>query len=568
MGAVILKKDTSLLVKRLLKLFRPHRKKLAFILCCLAFQAFFAFMRPFLTKYLIDDGVVKQELAFVTKMIIVMLSLALLSSAIDVFKELLRATIASEIYQKLIADSFRALSKISISFFHHNDAAETLNNLDVDITNIKKICDDEIFLAISELLTFIGSVVGLFFLEKRLSLLVFLFVPVKFIIVKHFSRHCHGCAEQLINSSYAFAQCFGEHVNAMQDIRRFGIINERKQVINAQAKQVAGHARDMSVVARYNMSSEFFVVRLIEALILLIGAHFVVGNTMTIGCLFAFIACSMQVIGPVGSILNIMYLLSGVLPSAQRHFMFLDSSQAQQELDGHEPLSLINEIEFKNVSFGYHTQKTLQNINFTLKGTETLAIVGPNGSGKSTILQLLERFYTPDSGCVLVNGRNVDEYDLEAYRKSYLSINPHSYLFNASIYDNITLGEPFSELSVLAAIKKSGLTELVERKKYTPVGVNGRTLSSGQRQKVFLARILLRKKNCYIFDEASSNMDSASEASLFALFEGPLKEAMSIVVTHNHNNLNKLDKVLMLEDDGSATFYNSYAELISKQASG
>ncbi|MEZ0576966.1 ABC transporter ATP-binding protein [Halodesulfovibrio aestuarii] len=547
------------IISRIITLFSFYKRKLALILLCLVVFTAASIAYPLLNKMLIDDGVLKQDFTTVCIIVAMMLGTIILSSLAEMLKEFLRADIASGIHQKLVKDAFDSFLRVDITYFTKKNSAEMLNDLTTDIGNLNKICDNSVFFVVTQLLTFCGGIVGLFVIDQRLAMLVFLFIPAKYLCVHYFSNRQKKQFNVLLNFITSFGHWFGDSLNGIKDIRLFGIQNKMQDEAAKQVFSVANAQRKVTILQSMNLCSEVFLIHSLEAILLLTGAYFILDNSLTMGSLFAFISYSMQVLDPISAVLNIKFLLSGIIPSAERYFLLLDHSSEHCEQGGSEPVPEFCELAFRNVSFAYGDKYVLKDANLTVGQGEKIAIIGQNGAGKSTVFSLIERFFKPNQGIITLNGKDISEYDLQKYRASFSAIGQDSFLFNRSVLDNLCMSVSYSENNLIERIKECGLQELQIA---SSVGENGKQLSGGQRQKILLARALLRNTSWYLFDEATSNMDTESENRLLDLLHTTLKEKTVLMIVHNMSLLQHFESIIHITGDGTIRQYASYKEVV------
>ena len=279
--------------------------------------------------------------------------------------------------------------------------------------------------------------------------------------------------------------------------------------------------------------------------------------------MFAFITYSAYVTGPISAILNIGYLLSGIIPSTKRYYAFME---LEEETDTGKTADLcLNDLRMEQVSFAYEKDKyILRDIDILFaKGSKT-AIIGRNGSGKTTVINLLTRMYEPENGKILLGAENISELSLSDYRNMVSVVSQQIYLFNDTIRNNICLYKQMDDAVIEEACKDSGLEDFIKEVSLDyMVGQNGAMLSGGQKQKIALARALIHDKPIIIFDEATSNTDAYSEQQINGLLNTKLKEKTVIVITHKKEILSKVDQIVVLKE-GVVDDIGIYNELVGK----
>lgn len=283
----------------------------------------------------------------------------------------------------------------------------------------------------------------------------------------------------------------------------------------------------------------------------LIGGILICRSELTIGAVFAFVSYSWYVTGPVSALLNLKMLFARIMPSAKRLFKFLDMDLETDEGTAHIT-GCPPRLEFKNVTFAYQKNKPiLQGVNFHVEPGEKVAIIGANGSGKSTILNLLLRFYIPDKGELTADGLSVSQFPLTEYRLLFSVVSQEPYLFLDNIAGNIDLTGQAPPEKVRDAMQASGVAGYIQRIPEglnAQIGHNGARLSGGEKQKLAVARALLKDAPIVILDEAASGFDVESEAYLHDMIVNQMAGKSVIMITHRYENLNGMDRIYKLEN--------------------
>lgn len=551
-------KNQNTIFIQLLKLFAPYKKKITCILFCLLVFTAASISYPLLNKILIDEGVMKHNFNTVVMISAAMFGVFGVSSIAEVLKEFLRADIASRVHQSLVENVFKSYLIVDIAYFKDRNSAELLNDLNVDIGNINKVCDNTVFFVITQLVSCLGGIAGLFIIDYRLSLLVFLFFPLKYFTVRFFSDQREKKMGQLLEKNTAFGHWFGDALNAIRDVRLFGLQKRMQQEAARHVFGVADSQRQLNILQSMNLCSEVFLMHSMEVLLLLVGAYFILDKTLTLGSLFAFISYSMQVLEPISATLNLKFMFSGIIPSATRYFQLLDHTRQAQELSGSAPLEQIRSVEFKNVSFSYGENRVLDKANFVVQKGDKVAVIGANGSGKSTLFTLIERLAVPDEGQVLINGITAASFDLQKYRAAFAAVGQDSFLLNRTVEENVCMGSSCEAKNINDALARAGLRDLAFD---DIVGENGKQVSSGQRQKILFARALLRNTEWFLFDEITSNMDSEAARNLFGLLHGELKDKTVIMIVHDMKLLTHFDYILEVGRGCKVQVHQSYEDI-------
>lgn len=550
-------------VQKLLALLNNHKRAMAVIIGCMLISTGLNLCVPLLSKQIMDEGFLGGNKELLLKLVLCSLLIYLINCILDILKEKKRIDISAKIQYFLAEESFSHLIKMKISYFDNKNYAGILNNINVDINNMTSIADSGMFFVVSQAFGMMGGVIGLFILDYRMTILVLLFIPIKYIVMKYFAKQRKKVMDEFIVDSEKYARWFGDTIGGVKEVKLFGIFADKHKEFFLNQNQIIQKQKKMNMLSQWNNVSDTVLVQILTTVIYIIGAALVFDLQLSVGSVFAFITYSTYVTGPISAILNIGYLLSGIIPSTKRYYEFMDMEEDNN--DGNRiKLPRFGDIEFQQVSFAYQKDKPIiENINLTFpKGSKT-ALVGKNGSGKSTIVDLLLQMYMPTKGKISLAGDEILNISLEEYRDMFSVVSQDIYLFNDTIRNNICLYKQVDDSLILDACKDSGLTEFIAEVSLDySVGQNGTMLSGGQKQKIALARALIHDRPIVVFDEATSSTDACSEQQINALLHTRLKDKTVIVITHKKEILSEMDQIVVL-DDGKIDIVGGY-EAIKK----
>ena len=379
--------------------------------------------------------------------------------------------------------------------------------------------------------------------------------------MKYFAKKQKSIMEDFIRRNQEYAKWFGDTVGGIKEVKLFNIFDKKHNEFLIRQKGIIDKQKQMNMLSQWNIITDSIMVQLLSTVLYIVGGSLVFDLQLSVGSVFAFITYSSYVTGPISAILNIGYLLSGIIPSTKRYYEFMDLQEETESGKHIEPI--FGELILQNVSFSYEVGKpVLRDINLTFpKGSKT-ALMGRNGSGKTTIINLLTRVYNPVSGYILLNETDISEISLHKYRNMVSVVSQQIYLFNDTIRNNICLYENVSDEVIRAACNESGLEDFLKEVSLDyVVGQNGAMLSGGQKQKIALVRALVHDKPIIIFDEVTSNTDSYSEYQINNLLHTRLKNKTVIIITHKREILSEVDRIIMLRD-GIVVKNENYDELI------
>lgn len=552
-------------VRKLLALLKDYTKIISIISGCLLISTVLNLCVPLLSRRIMDDGFIGGNKELLIKLVLCSLMVYLVISVIDIIKEKNRINISAKIQYSLSEQAFSHLMKMKASYFNNKNYAEILNNINVDIGNMTSIADEGVFFVVTQAFSMTGGVIGLFILNWRMTILVLLFIPIKYVVMKKFAKQRKKVMDDFINDSQKYARWFGDTIGGVREVKLFGILNYKHAEFSQKQSKVVERQKKLNILSQWNNIIDTTLVQILVTVIYIIGANLVFKFQLSVGSVFAFITYSAYVTGPISAILNIGYLLSGIIPSTKRYYEFMN---LQEETDKGKLIKPeFGNLKLEEGFFSYETDKPiLTDVNIEIpKGSKTV-LIGKNGSGKSTIINLLTRMYEPTAGQIKLKGVNIFEITLESYRNMISVVSQQIYLFNDTIRNNICIYKKVSDEVIETACKDSGLEDFLKEVSLDyVVGQNGAMLSGGQKQKIALARALVHDKPIIIFDEVTSNTDVYSEHQINGLLHTRLKEKTVIIITHKQEILQDVDQIVMLKD-GAVVGTGKYDDLVINNA--
>ena len=552
-------------VRKLLALLKDYTKIISIIFGCLLISTVLNLCVPLLSRRIMDDGFIGGNKELLIKLVLCSLMVYLVISVIDIIKEKNRINISAKIQYSLSEQAFSHLMKMKASYFNNKNYAEILNNINVDIGNMTSIADEGVFFVVTQAFSMTGGVIGLFILNWRMTILVLLFIPIKYVVMKKFAKQRKKVMDDFINASQKYARWFGDTIGGVREVKLFGILNYKHAEFSQKQSKVVERQKKLNILSQWNNIIDTTLVQILVTVIYIIGANLVFKFQLSVGSVFAFITYSAYVTGPISAILNIGYLLSGIIPSTKRYYEFMN---LQEETDKGKLIKPeFGNLKLEEVFFSYETDKPiLTDVNIEIpKGSKTV-LIGKNGSGKSTIINLLTRMYEPTAGQIKLKGVNIFEITLESYRNMISVVSQQIYLFNDTIRNNICIYKKVSDEVIETACKDSGLEDFLKEVSLDyVVGQNGAMLSGGQKQKIALARALVHDKPIIIFDEVTSNTDVYTEHQINGLLHTRLKEKTVIIITHKQEILQDVDQIVMLKD-GAVVGTGKYDDLVINNA--
>lgn len=518
-------------LKEALALFLNYKSKLFIVLICMVISMLLGFVQPFLSQSIIDKGIVGQDTELLVLLCVITLAAYTISLFINVWIEKQRLTIYNGIRFRLEKKAFLHLLKIKLDFYNDKNTSNIYQTIKEDINAICAIASPGVFQTLSFGLSAVGGGVALFFIEWRLGLFTLLFLPINCVMTLFLANKNSIFTNKLIKKNQVYNEWFGDMVSGIKEIRLFGIQENKEKEITHRQQELADCNMKQGILGAVNNYTQVYLIKLFSILLYLIAGFVLIKKGITVGGIVAFQTYAIMLTDPIVYGLELIFQASSIIPFADRYHRFMDYEE--ENSDGKECTGT-GDIVFREVSFRYDEDAPLLTaLNFRIKEGSKVVIRGKNGVGKTTLLNLILRIITPDSGEITLSGENIESFDIYSYRAMFEVVSQNIYLFNTTIKENICLDRDISEARFSEILRLVNLQELVaERGMDYVVGENGSRLSGGQRQKIAIARALIHERPILIVDEATSNLDTETTEILMELFHTELKDRTVICVTH------------------------------------
>lgn len=462
------------------------------------------------------------------------------------------------------------LVKLPMSFFSQKRVGELNSRISSDITQIQDTLTSTIAEFLRQFILIIGGVLLLANESIKLTLLMLSVVPLVAVAAVIFGRFIRKYSKKVQDQVAESQVIVEETMQGISIVKAFA--NEWYEIAryDGKIKEVVKLAIKGGKYRGYFAS--FIIFCLFGAIVAVVwfGVHLSISGEMSVGQLISFVLYSTFVGASFGGIAELYAQIQKAIGATERVFELLD--ETPEKINSVQDLSSIQKIKgnvtFKNVAFSYHSRKeikVLKDVSFTANFGQKIAIIGPSGTGKSTIASLLLRFYNIDEGEILVDGKNIYDYDLENLRGNMSIVPQDVILFGGTIKENIAYGKPdATEEEILLAAKQANALNFIEsfpEKFETLVGERGIKLSGGQRQRIAIARALLKNPSILILDEATSSLDSESEKLVQEALEILMEGRTSIIIAHRLSTIRSADQILVL-DKGKIAEQGTHQELI------
>ena len=459
------------------------------------------------------------------------------------------------------------LQSLSMRYFKDKQTGQLMSRMVNDTRQLEVLFAHSLPDLISNVIIITGVMIMLFFVDPALAALTLIPVPFVVFVSIMFSRW----VAPLFRTN---ARVLGELSGMLQDnlsgIKEIKAFVREEQVHKTVADKCVYYA-NVNIKANYANGVYHPGIELLTSLGTLIvvgvGGWMSMQGTMSIADIVAFMMYLSLFYTPLATLARLVEDILNTLAGAQRVFEILDAPEDVSDAEDAKALGRVRgEIEFKNVTFAYDEEAVLQDMNFSVRPGEMLAIVGPTGVGKTTVVSLLERFYDPTEGTVCVDGQDLRTVTQKSLRENISLVSQEVFLFNGSVRDNLLFSNPdATEEQLLAAIRAANAEDFIAELPDgldTVIGERGARLSGGERQRISIARAILRDTPIIIFDEATSAVDNRTESEIQQAIDSMIGEKTLIVIAHRLSTVRKADRILVLEE-GRVAESGTHEELLA-----
>ena len=553
-----LPKITWPLIKRVFSYLTPYWKQFVLVLVCIVLSSVMGLLPSVLTGKIIDEGLLGRDLQRLIVLIVASLTVTLGSNLIRVGENYLNNWIAQHITFDMRNKMYRHLQRMSQGFFTSNNQGDIITRMTSDIAGVERVITSTFTSILSNTITLTAAVIIMFRENWILATVGALVIPL-------FTIPTRWAGKTRWTLTQESQEC-NDEIN--------GILNEKLSVSGQLLVKLFGredyeynryegvNRRMIDLNIRESMAGRWFMViintfsNVGPMLLYLVGGILIMrhDSTLTVGDITVLVTLLGKMYGPVNSLLNMQVEWMRSMALFTRIFEYFDMPiEIKNAPNAITPATAVGEVDFQHVEFSYDGQRQiLKDINFTLEAGKSIAIVGPSGSGKSTIVNLIPRLYDVCGGAVTFDGVDVRQLDLDFLRDHVGIVSQETYLFNGTIRDNLLYARPdATEEMLIEACKKANIYDFVSRQEKgldTVVGNRGLKLSGGEKQRISIARVLLKDPTVFIFDEATASLDSISESKIQDAIDPIIHSRTSILIAHRLSTILAADEILVIKD--------------------
>nr|WP_312886668.1 ABC transporter ATP-binding protein [Actinocrinis puniceicyclus] len=576
-------------LRRIAALARPFARIITGFLVLTVADAVLGVLPPLLSQRIVDNGILKHDAGLVTTLALVVAGIALLDAVVGLFSRYLSARIGEGLIALLRTKVFAHVQRMPIAFFTRTQTGALVSRLNSDVLGAQRAFTSTLSSVVSNAVSLLLTGVTMFYLSWQITLFALVLLPVFVLPAKWMGRRLQQMTREQMQLNADMSTMMTERFNVSGALlaKLFGRPEEDDSLYAAKVDRVRGIGVRVAVSSSGFMTALTLVAALATAMVYLVGGHMAVSGHLTLGTMLALVGLLGRLYGPLTALANVRVDVMTALVSFDRVFELLDLPPMVTERPGARPVPPGPPvIEFDRVAFRYPTAsevslaslesvavldqapsaQVLGDLSFRAEPGTMTALVGPSGAGKTTITALAARLYDVTGGAVRVGGIDVRDVQLRSLRERIGVVTQDAHMFHDTIRNNLLYARPdAAEADLVRALKDAQIWDLVAALPdglATVVGDRGYRLSGGEKQRVAIARLLLKAPDVVVLDEATAHLDSESEAAVQQALAGALRGRTSLVIAHRLSTVRDADQILVV-DGGGIVEHGTHAQLLA-----
>ena len=577
-------------VKRIFTFAKPYRLSIWIFLFTVVIDAALIVATPLLLRQLIDEGVIPQDGALVTRLAIYVGLLAVADAAMSMLGRYFSSRIGEGLIYDLRSLVFGHVQRQSIAFFTRTQTGALISRINSDVMGAQQAFTATLSGLVSNVVSLVLVGVTMMILSWQITIFSLLLLPAFLIPTKWVGRKLQELTRDSFNTNAEMSSTMTErfNVSGAMLVALYGEPSREREYFRSRARKVADIGIKMAMLNRLFFIALTSVAAIATAFAYGIGGHLAINGGVTVGTLLAITALLARLYGPLTALSNVRIDVMTSLVSFERVFEVLDLEPMVKNRENAIELKPTHpKIEFKDVSFSYpraeeislaslesaakpetiQSGEVLRGLSFTAAPGTLTALVGPSGAGKTTISALLPRLYDVTTGAIEIDGHDIRDLTLESLRGAIGVVMQDAHLFHETISENLRYAkDDATEDEMRVACESAQIWELIKSLPNgldTMVGERGHRLSGGEKQRLAIARLLLKSPSVVILDEATAHLDSENEALVQAALQSALKGRTSIVIAHRLSTVRDADQILVLEK-GQIVERGKHDELVAR----
>ena len=566
-------KVTKALLVRILSYLKPYWLQFMFVFIAILLSATVGLLPSIITGKIVDQALVGEDLMLLVQLLIMAFCAIGVSQLIGVLESYINSWISQRIIFDMKNQMYHHLQYMPHSFFTTEKQGDIITRMNTDISGVSTVISGTLSSIVSNVATVVTTLVALFSMSWQLALVGIAIIPLLILPTKSAGK----TRWMLLSESQAKTDELNQVINETLSVSGSMLVKIFTREEQEYEKFVKVNEEATAIALKERRSGKWFMVvmgmfsQLGPLLIYFVGGFLIINRidtALTVGTVTATVSLINRLYRPVESLLNLQVDFTRSLALFTRIFDYFDRENTiVSPEDGQKPDVVMQSIEYSHVAFSYSPDKPLlTDVNFTVPGGKMYAIVGPSGSGKSTVVNMIPRLYDVVGGSVTIAGVDVRDFDLQYLRQCVGVVTQETYLFNGTILENLRYAKDDATMEEIeAACCIANIHDFIVKqpKGYdTEVGNRGLKLSGGEKQRISLARTILKNPKILILDEATSALDSISENAIQDALEKMMEGRTSIVIAHRLSTILKADRILVVKD-GIISEQGTHEELLA-----
>jgi ATP-binding cassette, subfamily B, bacterial len=562
--------------RRLLALFRPYRWRLGSVLGLIAVSAGLGMISPFLLRAVLDQAIPEQNTGLLVTLVVGMIGIAVATGALGVAQTLISNTVGQRVMHDLRAQVYRHLQRLSLAFFTRTRTGEIQSRIANDIGGVQSVVTSTATSIVSNVTTVLAAGVAMFLLDWRLAVFALGLLPFFVWMTRRVGAERRRITAERQGQLADISALIEESLSVSGILlgKTMGRSSELAERFERESAELADLEVRSRMAGRWRMASIQIAFAAMPALVYLFAGISIAGGapSITIGTLVAFTTLQTRMFFPIQSLLSVSVDVQSSLALFERVFEYLDEPIEIRERPGAPsiPASEVRgEVTFAGVGFRYgrDAEWTIRDVDLTVPAGTTLALVGETGTGKTTLAYLLARLYDPQAGAVLIDGIDVQDLSLRSLAAIVGVVSQETYLFHASVRDNLRFARPGAgDAEIKAAAQAAQIHELIASLPDgydTVVGERGYRFSGGEKQRIAIARAVLRNPPVLILDEATSALDAHTERAVQEALDRLAAGRTVVAIAHRLSTVRRAEQIAVLEG-GRVVELGSHEELLAR----
>jgi len=577
--------------RRILGFAGPFRRQILIFLALVIITSVLVVVSPLLLKTLIDDGVIPGDRDTVTRLALLVAGVAVLEAFLSIFQRWFSARIGEGLIYDLRTRVYDHVQRQPIAFFTRTETGSLVSRLNNDVIGAQQAFTSTLSGAVSNVFSLIMVVGAMALLSWQLTLTALVLVPLFLVPAKYVGRRMQGLVREQMQGNAELGSTMTERFNVAGAllVKLYGRPTDESRLFAGRARTVRDVSVRIAMIGRFFFTAMALTAALATALVYGLGGQLAISGQLTVGSLLALTALLGRLYGPITALSNIRVDVMSALVSFERVFEVLDLEPSVAERPDARALPPGRpSVEFDHVEFRYPVasevslaslesvadharaetapEDVLHHVTFTAAAGEMIALVGPSGAGKTTITHLISRMYDVGSGAVRIGGIDIRDLTLESLHGAVGVVTQDAHMFHDSIRQNLLLAKPGATAEEMEQVLRAAsiwhLVGSLPEGLDTIVGDRGYRLSGGEKQRLAIARLLLKSPGIVVLDEATAHLDSESEAAVQRALAAALAGRTSIVIAHRLSTVREADRILVIQD-GRIVERGKHAELLA-----